>query len=427
MICSASIASLIALSGCQGPKSENVKLKEGFNQSNNPFAFDVPYEYWQKPWNQMPSEGDLRGSDSMPWSGDYWATFKGGITYRWQMDNTRSSDYRSFLYQLPTEAQIKGWLETDQMDLINQLSPAEKYDILNGRYDLPLTRYIRSQVANAVDNGKIPTWFGICHGWAAAAYMEKEPRLPVSRNDAVYGKQIVFHPSDLKALISQVYADVDSFSAEDETLFLGSRFNGNTSAFNRIDELNVFSRISNSNLRDINPGAFHLALTYYVGQEKRSFVAEVDKKAEVWNHPVVSYSTRQINSFPGGYRPFYKAKTFMGQPITEPVDRVYLRTQMEIAVETGPFNPRLATSTKTYTYSIEVGRRSGRIYGGEWAPSVINREGWPDFAWDRTQTALSVEWYDMWENASESQRRYLEANLPALSYEQIHSMLEDAR
>src|SRR5690606_13373318 len=164
--------------------------------------------------------------------------------------------------------------------------------------------------------------------WAPAAYLEPEPGRQAAYREPHYGRDIVFACDDLKALMSQIYADASLFPGDSETLYMGSRFNGN--AIRDVGGLLGLGRTSNSDLRDINPGALHLALTQYVGAERRSFVAEVDRGSEVWNHPVVSYQSREVGMWVGGWRPRHIARTFLGRPIDEQVSRRFFVTQVEI-------------------------------------------------------------------------------------------------
>jgi hypothetical protein len=62
----------------------------------------------------------------------------------------------------------------------------------------------------AVDVGlSVPTWWGICHGWAPYAVTEPQAKQAVERT-APDGTKITFYPGDIEALMSLVYTNVDS-------------------------------------------------------------------------------------------------------------------------------------------------------------------------------------------------------------------------
>ena len=54
----------------------------GWDESNKPELMEFNYE---RVYNNLPKYSVL---EKMPWSGDYWPTYKGGITYRWNKKNT---------------------------------------------------------------------------------------------------------------------------------------------------------------------------------------------------------------------------------------------------------------------------------------------------------------------------------------------------
>jgi hypothetical protein len=67
-----------------------------------------------------------------------------------------------------------------------------------------------SECAEAYDGSVkrcIPTWWGICHGWAPYALSEPAAKAPVTRQ-APDGTQITFYPGDLEGLMSMLYTSV---------------------------------------------------------------------------------------------------------------------------------------------------------------------------------------------------------------------------
>lgn len=89
----------------------------------------------------------------------------------------------------------------------------------------------------------IPTWFGICHGWAPYAFSEATPANPVVKNG------VTFYPGDLEGIMSLVYG------SNLPTKFLSERCNTNK------PETNDDGRVGENACRDMNPGSFHVVAT----------------------------------------------------------------------------------------------------------------------------------------------------------------------
>jgi len=118
----------------------------------------------------------------------------GGISHRYL-----SHDPQDFRYQLYTLEELKQ-MSAEQLKL---LSPAEKYDIYVGRYDYPTvhSEWKRTHPTDA-------SWFGLCHGWAPASLVFKNPNTTTLTN--LDGITIPFGSSDIKAYLTY-------FSAEYQT------------------------------------------------------------------------------------------------------------------------------------------------------------------------------------------------------------------
>ncbi|MFT6602754.1 MAG: hypothetical protein ACJARO_000262, partial [Bacteriovoracaceae bacterium] len=109
--------------------------KRAWDRDNNPnkMGYDYitrTYQY-DNSFDALPLEGSL---SKAPWSGDYWPTYKGGITYRW---NSKKSTNENIAYKLTGVTNIKS------LDELAKLSPSEKYDLFLGRTDFPLTNFER--------------------------------------------------------------------------------------------------------------------------------------------------------------------------------------------------------------------------------------------------------------------------------------------
>ncbi|MFW7379720.1 MAG: hypothetical protein ACOH5I_12985 [Oligoflexus sp.] len=353
---------LLVTLGIQSCGSDTLsRLKEGWSNSNRPEIIsgsDMEFTL-----ENLPLEGytQVKG-----WSDDYWPSFRGGISYRWQD--------RAYYYTLPT---------TDQLTSINvaRLSPAEKYDYYMGRFDFPTVNAERSrtQVMRTNRNSpvydpeyEIPSWFGLCHGWAPASLNFQEPK-PVTVV-ATNGVEVSFGSSDIKALLT--YYQQYKGNRSVRNYFMSERCN---ESFLKLDEMfkneeiteeEYHRRRNEGPCKGVNAGAFHLVLANELGIKQKAFIADVTRDAEVWNYPVHSYRTTVLEEKEGT-----SATAAQGT-----VREMRVRTNIEHSVSTLPrwtsFQP--ATKMRTYEYTLEIDEE-GKIIGGEWVS-----EERPDFLWRQT-------------------------------------------
>jgi hypothetical protein len=350
---------LLVISAC-GPSvaPQQSSLQEAWNQENAPENMGVRADVH---YDSLPRQAYLAG-ERAPWSGDYFATYQGGISNRWQY-GFRGENYQAYVYEPLQSSQLAGLTE----DQLAVLSPAEKIDLYLNRVNMPLARSEQqNMISTAANNGNsVPTWFGLCHGWAPAAYMEKEPLRPVSVGLSD-GRQLRFEPSDLKALITYAYAHADV-----EAAFIGTRCEGS-------GRRNPFGgrRWANPNCRDTNAGAFHLAITEYIGQRQESLVAEMDRDKEVWNRPVIGYRFNYGRA--RGVGPLIRRRERMhpSAAFVVPVEMV-LDYVVETAATAQPGTP--AVKQRVLKYNIEI-TENGLIVGGRWLS-----QNQPDFLWRLTE------------------------------------------
>jgi hypothetical protein len=107
-------------------------------------------------------------------------------------------------------------------------------------------------IAVTRDPGTVPTWYGHCNGWTAAAIRHPEPQKAVVRNG------ITFTPADIKGMLAELYM-------YSQTQFLGGE-----------DEA-------------INPAVFHIALTNWVGRQEHPIGMETAVGDPVINFPIFAY------------------------------------------------------------------------------------------------------------------------------------------
>ena len=361
------IAILALLSSCG--QDTPTQLKEAWDRVNDPNNLQsmADTHAYTTSFRNLPTKGGL----SAPlWSGDYWPSNKGGISYRWF---SRSREDQRYSYPLLSKENLERYQD------LRFLSPAEKYDLFLGRYDYPLTRKERERTGilktvrghpHYHPRHRIPYWEGLCHAWAVATIAYPPPR-PITI-ESVDGIEIPFGASDIKALLTAYLHYHDDYHG---TKILGSRCEVDAGGLNnrypdshrRRDDY----RLNSPRCRDVNAGAFHIILTNEIGIKKESFIVDISRDAEVWNQAVTKYTTNI-----DGYR---HGTSRRSSP--EAVREVVVTTTMEYVSEVrhrweGGIDPN-GTETAIYRYTLELDQE-GKIVGGEW----ISRDR-PDFLWKR--------------------------------------------
>ncbi|MBF0299529.1 MAG: hypothetical protein HQK51_12460 [Oligoflexia bacterium] len=342
-----------------------------WNGSNRP---DLMVPNYNNTFSKLPTSGQL---SKMPWSDDYWPTYKGGITYRW---NQQSGDeVQKYAYSLMSTDKIRKGIQSQE------LSPAEKFDIYLGRYDFPLTKYERkrTQILRTVQrssefdkNFEIPTWEGLCHAWAPATMLYQNPN-PVKVINP-HGIEVEFGSSDIKALL--VYF---LHLNNGRTNFLGSRCNlsfqdlNNKVGSSLMTEEEMMAKMNSPECADTNAGAFHVALVNQIALLDEGFVADVTRDAEVWNQPVYGFKTRVLETEKSDPR-VVAAGTV--KEITVETEMYYIS---EVAQTWYHVKDHKGLESKVYQYTLELDAR-GRIIGGEWLS-----EERPDFIWKQTKPSFS--------------------------------------
>ncbi|MGE0172790.1 MAG: hypothetical protein AB7T49_08395 [Oligoflexales bacterium] len=364
-------ASSVFLFQCKmGP--DKAEIKEAWNSQNNPALFNVTTAKLEA----LPTEGSMPTAN-YPWTDDYWGHYAGGIANRWQYGKT-SRVYRDYEYEFVTKEDILA----GKVD-INKLSPAEKYDLWLGNYDFPLAKSEWRNSKAAIDpaTGEVPTWWGICNGWAPASAREPEPaQIAVVTNPD--GIPVTFYNSDMKALLSKAYA----YRADSDG-FIGQKCDEKE----RNLQVDANGRVVFPACRDTNPAAMHLVLAKYLGAtdatKRRAFVMDVTRSQEIWNQPITGFKVTKKE-----VKPFDPATDPMAQyraPGTKSV--AYIKADV---LYVGEVMPRKTPSshlykgyvrTAKYEYSLELDG-NGVIIGGEWISKAA-----PDFMWkvDRAPDSIN--------------------------------------
>lgn len=328
-------------------------------------------------------ELDRRGlkSHKLPdvfWSDTYWPIADGLLANR---------------YAEPTFPQNKDWVANHAsymtvptfMIATDNLSPAEKYDLLVGDNSMGMTNYSWNNGKQYVERyGKVPGWMGICHGWSAANQRQMPiPYAPLELT-AANGSKIRFYQSDVKALITMLWAKADV-----PTRFVGYRCSENPPRDNT-------GRVIDEKCYDTNAATFFLALTNQLGIKNRSFVMDATHDAEVWNFAVISYKStyfnpqtmHQTDDVKKAMVPVNQFTIDKFKHVRAPGTAYVVGVTMDVTHlnETKPSHAvqtKVATVTQRYVLDLELDANQN-IIGGEW---YIRTH--PDFLWGYAPDAVA--------------------------------------
>lgn len=360
---------LALIASCGVQDSPN-SLKEAWDQPNDPGIFSQTYDFR---FDSLPASGQTKRSG---WSGDYWPTFRGGLSHRWNMPGDLS---QTAGYPLLNRGQL------GSIDL-RTLSPAEKYDIYSGDYSFRLTQAERERtrvLATIAGNPQfspgfsIPAWEGLCHGWAPASISYQEPR-PVTLRSRD-GIEVPFGSADIKALLTfAMHEGVGS-----RTQFLGRRCEAdlgylkNELRQGRLSQAAFDEQSRSLPCRDVNAGSFHVLLGNEIGKRKEAFVADLTIDREVWNQGIVGYKSsfgNMLSQRSPGAAPETAFEVDVDTEIT------YIN---EIASSWSPNGSSGIYATAKYRYRLEL-NRNREIVGGHWLS-----EKHPDFIYRQTRAGVS--------------------------------------
>lgn len=319
---------LLILWGCGKP----IEGKE--RKSSSAILSEVHEKKLLKTWmslnfNYLPLKGQIKGKPRF-WSGNSWRLNRGAINYRWNSPGKETIGYLS-----PSRREIFSM----PLEKIKELSPSEKYDLYRGRYDYPLKNSVESSVRRDASD-----WEGLCHGWAGASLNHPEPAPKYLINPD--GLTIPFGSSDIKALLSYAYSTL----LLDKEEFLGFRCEDPKSEKDNCHE-------------DLTAGDFHIVLTNLIGLRGKSFVADLDRYQEVWNHPITSFNSIVLQNLKN-----------------QKSHKVILRTTLNYldAIEKNSWekleNPSMENII-TFEYELSLDHK-GNIIGSKW-----RTRGRPDFLW----------------------------------------------
>ena len=342
-----------------------------WDKTSNPSYFDViTGGKMNFEMRDLPLAAKLQ-DDRMGWSETFWPSDVGGIAYRWNSTNPMP-----FKYKLKTKEELLKMSERE----LDELSPAELYDIAQGDYKYSLTKKVLGTYSE-----KDLWWEGICHGWSQAASNYPEPDKTVVTNKD--GIKVPFGASDVKGLLAMH----DAYNSKGIYTRVGARCSivGKVAgeAFPKDGDAPVpsASDANRPECSDVNAGAFHVILTNMIGIYSKGFVADVDRFNDVWNQPVVSYESVILGEMP------LKAVDVKNGV----VKKIRIATEMTYGDELEFYSPEAVAEgtvgfvskdpvtgtpaqtlgSRKYEYVVELDS-AGKIIGGTWIS-----EGRPDMLW----------------------------------------------
>lgn len=311
-----------------------------YNNNKNTY-FEMLDVRDEKNFYLLPLKAEVKNGERF-WSGDYWALNKGNINLRWNSTHKIGFDYIS-----PTREELL-FMTPEQ---IAELSPTEKFDIYLGRYDYPLKNDV-----STVANKNAESWEGICNGWAPASVNHNEPVPKTVRN--ADGVEIRFGSSDIKALLSYYYAFVHKVESTQQ---IGSRCPRGNGWFNW----------NNDCKNDLDAGTFHIIMANKAGRQNRSFMVDIERYKEVWNHPIVSYNSEiQHESAAGKNDPEGTVKVVQIKSLVQFLNSSRRNTWTPVR---GTPDQRLIP--REYVYDLYLDKEN-KIIGGDW----VSKQR-PDFLW----------------------------------------------
>lgn len=246
-----------------------------------------------------------------------------------------------FSYNTETKPWSSWWFPSIDRDLFsNNLTqaPLQKYDeyvLLKHDQVVESAHFEETRLYNPMQ----ASWAGLCHAWAVASLLHREPNRPINKQG------MVFTVADQKALLLKSYENVSNLE------IYGQRYDG----------------LHDNDFQDIYPDQFHRFILHYLRDEKKPFIMDYDPSYPVWTVPV------------------YIAKTII---VREDSKTMSVTTWVTYA---SPFVEKHFVGTrnivKTYTYNL-YGSISGgefKVTDSEWTGSSIHDH--PDYVIGFPQTA----------------------------------------
>ncbi len=213
------------------------------------------------------------------------------------------------------------------------LGPLEKYDALSGR------RAQWWELENKPPGPQVPAWHGYCHGWSAAAILEREPAVEQVARSMPGQPLVTISVGDQKGWLSASHAF-------DVANYYGDRYGDGEGS---------------EDLQDMAPDILWQLLKMFIKEHGVGIVMDLDAGEQVWNYPVFAYRIQ--------YHP-------------SPLGDGWFEGLLQLCAADDSVPPEfLGTVPHLQNYTFEFQIRGGAVVmgTGRWTGySVMNH---PDFAW----------------------------------------------
>lgn len=360
-------------------------------------------------------------SDVDAFPSQWWSQADNGIAYRWSGVRGDFSDHSNRDHLSPAEKydllfypnqtvsveKIEHWDMTDVRKKTDaERGPKHAHDTVTALG--PTTKWELEHHGLYQAYAHPENWWGHCNGWAAYVTTERDPdprrdiRVKLDRNKKIVECKpeekdcVLFYKGDIEALMTELY-----FS--DTATFSGRRCNVNPDDLER-DE---FGRPKNPECRDINPGAFHVAVVGMFSRgvtdintkeagRKPAFVIDHNYDWEVWNFPIVSYEILEQEEVTAAVASQLVGKEGAEDYAFNPNAKKFVRIRMNYhMISDGVPHSELHRHAKEraidterveLNYVLELDDRN-QIVGGEWIKRPVvtwgenSKELHPDFMW----------------------------------------------
>ena len=262
--CSSKVDTSIQLNQVEVTKSG----KLAWSNADRPSLVDLDDSYNYK-FDELPTQGEAA---QIPWAGDYWSTYKDSINQK--VLGEELSPAAKFGQAFNRTENMEDAVSVDY-----GVDARPTADICSADSDCEAKNGVQTVCAKRAGQEKgycIETWTGICHAWAPAAIMEKEPENSVTKNG------VEFTVMDLKGLITLAYDK--GLQSE----FVGTRCDEDLNATG--DDAIEFDEYGRPvGCFDTNPGTLHLILSNLIGIQGKTLVEDRTIDYQVWNQPIRGY------------------------------------------------------------------------------------------------------------------------------------------
>jgi hypothetical protein len=267
--------SALTLSACSKDFS-NVQIDEAsmtasgamaWSNADRPQIVDLDNSYNYK-FAELPTTGE---ATKVPWASDYWSTFKDSINQKVVGETlSPAAKFGAAFGKANIEDGVSVNYGVDARPTADMCTSDDNCEAVNGVPKVCAKR-------DGEDTGYcMETWTGICHAWAPAAILEREPERSVTKNG------VEFTVMDIKGLITLAY---DKGSQSE---FVGTRCNQDLGATDEDSiEFDEFGRPIGC--EDTNPGTLHLVLANLIGIQGETLVEDRTIDYQVWNQPIRGY------------------------------------------------------------------------------------------------------------------------------------------